>query len=298
MLPYTHILTAIDFTPACKNALREAVRLASHSKTAITAIHVMDAFLLHNLEKALSADRATVLAEWTTRLNKFVESSDLGTAIVQVEVLVGNPFTELARACIAHQADLLVMGARGSRDVPGRVGVIAAKCVRKAPVDVLLVREDAQGPFKRLVACVDFSDNSAVALRHALQLARQDGASLSCVHVYQSALALSLDYAGLEIPGASMAADSHALEYWEEDLKRFVQPLLQEAPEVEVSTVVLERINIREAILDYALQWHADLVVLGTRGKSGLREILIGTTAEKIVSNAPSSILAVKIHPR
>ena len=35
-------------------------------------------------------------------------------------------------------------------------------------------------------------------------------------------------------------------------------------------------------------------VVLGTRGKTGLRELLIGTTAEKIVANAPCSILAVK----
>ena len=58
--------------------------------------------------------------------------------------------------------------------------------------------------------------------------------------------------------------------------------------------VVKERINIREAILDHVNDLHADLVVLGTRGKSGLRELLIGTTAEKIIQNAPCSILAIK----
>jgi nucleotide-binding universal stress UspA family protein len=61
-----------------------------------------------------------------------------------------------------------------------------------------------------------------------------------------------------------------------------------------VTPIVKERVNIREAILDHVNEVHADLVVLGTRGKSGLRELLIGTTAEKIIQHAPCSILAVK----
>jgi nucleotide-binding universal stress UspA family protein len=52
--------------------------------------------------------------------------------------------------------------------------------------------------------------------------------------------------------------------------------------------------NIRETILEHVQETQADLVVVGTRGKTGLREMLIGTTAEKIVANAPCSILAVK----
>ena len=61
-----------------------------------------------------------------------------------------------------------------------------------------------------------------------------------------------------------------------------------------VTLRVMERVNIREAIVDHVNERKADLVVLGTRGKTGLRELLIGTTAEKVVSNAPCSILAVK----
>jgi nucleotide-binding universal stress UspA family protein len=294
MLPYAHILTAIDFTPACKNALKEAMRLADANHASLTAVHVLDEFLLHELTKALCVDRATVLTEWTTRLRKFIDDSHFGAAPVEVEVRVGHPFVQLAEACELHRADLLVMGVCGSRDVPGRVGVIASKCVRKAPVDVLLVREDAAGSYKHLVVCVDFSDNSAIAVRHALQLARRDGADVSCVFVYQSALALSLDYGGLGIPAASITEDSKAVEAWEERLNSFLEPLLLEAPEVKVTPSVIERINIREAVFDHVQQTHADMVVLGTRGKSGLREMLIGTTAEKIVSHASCSILAVK----
>jgi nucleotide-binding universal stress UspA family protein len=70
--------------------------------------------------------------------------------------------------------------------------------------------------------------------------------------------------------------------------------LSAEVPGVQVTTTVIERINIRETILEHVQETHADLVVLGTRGRTGLREMLIGTTAEKIVGNAPCSILAVK----
>ncbi|MCW0219795.1 MAG: universal stress protein [Prosthecobacter sp.] len=293
MKAYTQIIAAIDFTPSCRNALKEAVRLAAPNNAKLTAVHVLDEFLAHELKRALSTDQATIRADWQERLKKFVAESDLGSAQVEIEVRIGHPFAELAESCRVHAADLLVMGAKGSRDEPGRVGIIAAKCMRKAPVDVLLVREDACGPYKHLVTCVDFSDNATKAVRHALTLAKQDGASLDCIYVYQSALAMSLDYGGLVAP-MPLGTDAQAMEMWQEELKVFMEPFMQKFPEVTVKTVVLERINIREAILDHVKDTHADMVVLGTRGKTGLRELLIGTTAEKIVANAPCSILAVK----
>ncbi len=294
MKAYSKILAAIDFTPSCRNGLREAVRLASTHQATLTAVHVLDEFLVHELKKALSLDKSAIREEWTTRLRKFVDDSDLGTAHVQVEVRIGHPFAELAEACRDHETDLLVMGARGSRDEPGRVGAIAAKCVRKAPADVLLVRDDALGPHKQVLACVDLSENSAKAVKHALRLAKQDGATLTCLFVYQSVMLMSLDYGGMAVPVSPLISDEVTLQTWREDLRQFIEPLAAEVPEVAVNPVVLERVNVREAILDHVKEIHADLVVLSTRGKSGLRELLIGTTAEKIVAHAPCSILVVK----
>jgi universal stress protein E len=293
MKTYSHIVIAIDFTPSCRNALRHAIRLASQWGASITAVHVMDEFLVHELKRALSADQATVRQEWLTRLTQFVESTDAGSMHVKMEVRIGSAHTELLEACLVTGADLLIMGARGSREEPNRVGAIAAKCVRKSPTDVLLVREDAQGPFKHLVTCVDFSDNSKRAVQVALNIAQLEKASVDCIHVYQSAVAMSMDYGGF---AASMpiSADAHALESWESDLAHFVAPLQSETPEVSVKTTVIERLNIREAVLDHVTESHADLVVLGTRGKNGLRELLMGTTAERIVAYAPCSVFAIK----
>jgi universal stress protein E len=68
-------------------------------------------------------------------------------------------------------------------------------------------------------------------------------------------------------------------------------------PSVPVKSKVIERLNIREAVLDHVTESNADLVVLGTRGKNGLRELLMGTTAERIVAYAPCSVFAIKPEP-
>ena len=288
-----HILAAIDFTPHCRNALREAARRAALDGSALTAVHVMDDFLVHELKKAMACDQATVLSEWTQKLQKFVDDSDCGAVMAKVEVRIGNAFAEIVEACQVHQADLLVMGSKGSKAEPHRIGVIAAKCVRKAPVDVLLVRGDARSPFKRVLACVDFSENSAKAVQCALHLAQEDNAALDCLHIYQSAMAMALDYGGM-VPPLPAVGDEESINAWNVELSNFLEPLLRSAGDVPVTQEVQERLNIREAIMEHAAATGADLVVLGTRGKSGLREMLIGTTAEKIVQHAQCSILAVK----
>ncbi len=293
MKPYAHLVLAVDFTPSCLNALRQAARLAAPLKARITAVHVMDEFLVHELKRALSTDQASIRADWTAKLRKFLEDAELGMPDLEVQVRIGHPFTELVDACRVEGADLLVMGVKGSRLDPHRVGAIATQCVRKSPIDVLLVREDAWGAYKHLATCVDFSENSAVALQRAAQVAELEGATLNAVHVYQSALAMSIDYGGLISP-MPIGADDGSLEHWEKELETFVSGVTQAYPSVPCMTHVIERINIRETILEHVKTTHADLVVLGTRGRTGLRELLIGTTAEKIVAHAPCSILVVK----
>lgn len=293
MKTFKNIVIGIDFTPSCRNALREAARRASLDHSTITAVHVMDEFLAHELKKALSQDEAAIRMDWEQRLKKFVTETEVGTANLRTEVRIGSAYNEIAEACVAHQADLLVMGAKGSKGGTNRIGTIAARCVRKAPVDVLVVREEAQGPFKHIVACVDFSENSAKAVQYALHLADQDKAGVDCLFVYQSAMALSLDYGGYA-PPIPIGTDEEAVKVWQADLDAFVSQLTRSVPNVSVRTLVKERLNIRETILDHVSESKADLVVLGTRGKTGLRELLIGTTAEKIIQHAPCSILAVK----
>lgn len=294
MKKFHHIIAAVDFTPSCQAALHEAVRRASLDGAEITVVHVMEEALVRQLKAAISSDEAGVRQEWEARLRRFVSEAEPGADQVKIEVRVGHPFLELVQACATHNADLLVMGAKGSKDEAGRIGVIAAKCVRTAPVDVLIVRKSARGPFKHLVACVDFSENAAKAVQFALHVAAQDKADLDCLHVFQSVTTLALDYGGFAAPLPPMVSDEESAKVWQTDLDAFLEPLTRKADGLKITRLVKESPSIRDAIMEHVNGTQADLVVLGTRGKSGLRELLIGTTAEKILQYAPCSILAVK----
>lgn len=293
MKKFHHIIAAIDFTPSCRVALKEAVHRASLDGAKITAVHVMDEFLVHELKRALSITAEAVKEDWTKRLQQFVDESDVGAGCL-VEVRVGSPVHELMESCHAHKADLLVMGAKGSRAAPHRIGAVAAKAIRSAPVDVLIVRGEAQGPYKKVLACVDFSENSAKAVQFALHVAQQDKCSVDCLHVFQSALVMAVDFGGFAPAALPQGIDTDGLQRWKTELDKFLEPLTRKAQDVKVQPVVAEMVNVREAILDHVIQNHCDLVVLGTRGKTNLRTLLIGTTAERIVQHIPCSILAVK----
>jgi len=293
MKKYHHIITCIDFSSASRIALREALRWAAFDGAKVTALHVMEEHVAVQLRKALGLDDAHLHKEVMDRLKGFLTESEAGTELVVAEVRIGHPFVQIAQACKEHSADLLVMGSRGAQHALNQVGVIAGKCVRKAPADVLLVKENVVGPYKRVLACVDMSETSAKAVQCARHVAEEDGARLDCLYVYQSTMALAVDYGGM-IPPTISDFDAERAEASRKDLEKFVAPLLRSEKPLQATCVVVEQLNVRDAIITFIEDNRSDLVVLGTRGKTDLRTLIMGTTAESVVAHAPCSILAVK----
>lgn len=286
------ILAGLDLSPQSRNALREAARLAAFDESALIAFHVIEQELADAIGQSLKLDGPGVIAHIGRSVQHFIADSGVDAANLKCEIAVGHPFVEIVKACEVHKADLLVMGSRGSQHGPGSIGAIAAKCIRKAPPDVLVMKEDIAGPHKHIIACVDLSETSARAVQLARRIAEQDGAALDCLYVDQSALALAADYGGY-LP-ALPATDAAAAASWQKTLDSFVEPLMRNCGIKLRRNIVVERMNVREAILEQIAATGATLVTLGTRGKTDLRSLIMGTTAEKVVQHAPCSILAVK----
>lgn len=286
------ILAAVDLSPQSRNALREAARLAAFDESRLIAFHVIEQELADAIGQSLKLDGPGVIAHIGKSVQHFIADSGVDTANLRCEIAAGHAFGEILKACEMHKTDLLVMGSRGSQHGPGSIGTIAAKCIRKAPPDVLVMKEDVAGPHKHIIACVDLSETSAKALQLARRIAEQDGSALDCLYVDQSALALAADYGGY-LPSLPVTADSAAAS-WQKALDAFVEPLLRNCGIRQRRNIVVERMNIREAILERINATKATLVTLGTRGRTDLRSLIMGTTAEKVVQHAPCSILAVK----
>ena len=288
----SRIPVGIDFSPSSRNALLTALRLAKARHAKVTALHVMDPVLAREVRTAHGYSDESLHAFMVERLQAFAGISDKSVEGLDFQFDTGPDFVTLVRWCSRLDADLMVLGSRGRTHSRFELGTIAAKCARQAPADVLLVREGMKYPFQHIVACVDFSDTSAKAVRLAAHIAEVDGSRLDCLFVNQTALALSLDYSGmipaLEVPNTTTTP------HWEAELEKFRQPLIPASVGPRARGVVSEQVNVRDAIYEHVRQTEADLVVLGTRGSTGLRTLLMGTTAERVITHSPCSVLAVK----
>jgi universal stress protein A len=137
---------------------------------------------------------------------------------------------------------------------------------------------------KTIVVPVDFSNYSQTALNHAAQLAAESGAKLHIVHVRDELDA----YADLGFTGYAPPM-SHEGELLAE-LKK-VQPTVGSA-EFEHKLLVG---SPAAALVDYAKEVSADIIVMGTHGRKGLTRVLMGSVAEAVVRTASCPVLTVKL---
>ena len=140
--------------------------------------------------------------------------------------------------------------------------------------------------FAKILCAVDFSAPSRAAMETAVRLAREtSGAELTLVHVYYLPVLATPE---LMLPvniGEIKAAAEKALAGWRADA------LALGASRVEAITIQGAPWDM---IVDAAKRGGHDLVVVGTQGRTGLKHVLIGSVAEKVVRHAPCAVLVVR----
>jgi|SRR5690348_11324523 nucleotide-binding universal stress UspA family protein len=145
--------------------------------------------------------------------------------------------------------------------------------------------------YKKIVVPVDGSPTSNAGLREAIDLARTLDASLQLVNV--------VDYHYLAMAGLEAGT------YIEDVMKGLTQSgrrILKRAEEtarksgVAATSVLLESATgpAADAIVRQAKKWNADLIVLGTHGRRGMRRMLMGSDAEQVVRNSPVPVMLVR----
>ena len=140
--------------------------------------------------------------------------------------------------------------------------------------------------FRIFLVPIDFSSSSSQALDTAMVLARQLGARLQLVHAYQINTSV-YPYGmiiGEDVEKRLREAAQEKLEEW---CERAV------AGGVEAEAVVVPG-TPSEAIAQMAANLPADLIVMGTRGLSGLKHVMLGSVAERTLRTAPCPVLTVR----
>lgn len=136
--------------------------------------------------------------------------------------------------------------------------------------------------FKRIVVGIDFNEPSLAALDYARALAKSFGGSISVLHVLQPVANEVYAYSAEMVDNWEHAAYERLWELY----PAAERTALGGGAEVRVGTAV-------EAILAFAEEQKADLIVLGTHGRGPIKHLFLGSVAERIVRLAPCPVLTV-----
>jgi nucleotide-binding universal stress UspA family protein len=205
---------------------------------------------------------------------------------VEYEVRKGKPFVELIIAGRAWMADLMVVG-RASRTEGPFLGSTSERVLRKASVPVMIAKNPLNSEAKTFLVPTDFSPCARNAAEEALELARCFGGRVVFFHVlYPSYTVVYAHEFGVSLP-----IPPPSPEEIEPEWKAFLSGLSLAKIHWEKDTAEGQAAS---AIVRQAEQVRADLIVMGTHGRSGLPHMLLGSVAEKVVRTASCPVLTVR----
>jgi universal stress protein A len=140
---------------------------------------------------------------------------------------------------------------------------------------------------QRFVVPLDLSTYAEQALDYAITLAGKLGAQVTLLHVIESLPLGGVDM-GMTLPFAYV-------QELEAEIHRSMASSLERvtAAGLEGESVVVHGVPFRE-IIETAKTQHADLIIMGSHGRTGLQHVLLGSVAEKVVRLAPCPVLVVR----
>lgn len=291
------ILAPTDFSPTSEAACRLAARLAIRAEAQLIVFHAMPSpDLVQQMQGGRSPaeilkDARGRLGEWFTAV---VPAELRSFPATEFTVVSGEPAPEIARAAKANGADLILMATQGRTGLAHLLmGSVTEAVLRTAPVPVLALRRGQEerplAAVQRMLWPTDLSPASEAALPYVLRLADLLAAEVVLVHaVHPKELAGLADH--LVPPPARM-------------LERYLSPLKREL-ESRKETIEALGLPVRwkvvvgvpaDVIMAEAQGEQGDLIVMATRGRTGLSHILLGSVAAEVIRKAACPVLAVQI---
>ncbi|MBP2479478.1 nucleotide-binding universal stress UspA family protein [Crossiella equi] len=283
------IVAGVDGSDAALRAVRSAVRECARRSATLTLVHAFETPVRGYPEYIATVGDVRAALEKHGR-EVLAEAEAVARAIspgVAVELRLREQGPAPALIAESHHAALVVVGSRGLGGFSGLVvGSTAVALSRLAECPVVVVRgeEPEDG---RVVVGVDGSPASEQAIAFAFEAASRRHASLAAVMswtdvaldaAFGNASSLTLDWARLGEEHRELLAQR--LAGWTE---RY--------PEVVVNRIVVHDRPVRALLREAE---HAQLLVVGSRGRGGFAGLLLGSTSQSLIYHAPCPIAVVR----
>lgn len=296
-IDWKKVLVPTDFSQGSKDALPYAIGFAREMGATLTLVHVVpnvppNGFVQFGVmleEKLRFGDAEKYLQKFrTTQIPADISGGNL--------VFSGSAWQEITRVASDQKFDLIVIATHGRTGLKHFwFGSTAENVVRHAPCSVLTIRDQpirvffpGENPIraKRILAPIDFSELSLVALEHAVALAQRFGARIDLIHVSEPPPYTEFEYANLTMIESTLreATEGRLLRLHEAipDLKEVMGNLL-----IHIGHPAFE-------IVQAALVLNSDLITIAMHGYTGLNRLTLGSMAEKVVRHAACPVLLLR----
>ncbi len=205
---------------------------------------------------------------------------------VPVERIVaeGDPAAEIARVAEEGKYSTILIASRGLTEIKRLfLGSVTRKVIGYAHCDVLVVPPGAPFDFKTILVPTDGSFYSESAAHHAINLAKAQGGCLIALAVVPSGSGV------VELPVDLVEEEG------EGEAAAFVKKVqaIGTAEGMAIKGIITSGTPY-EAIVDTAQEYNADLIVMGSHGRTGINKFLMGSVTEKVVSLSTLPVMVVK----
>ncbi|MDO6692555.1 universal stress protein [Aliiglaciecola sp. 3_MG-2023] len=289
------------------NALMRAVSLAKNNQSDLTLLYVIPKL---SIPKNSTIDKQKleqdILNGEKQRLQKLISTLDQNLQI-HSEIRVGKRYLESIRAVLSQQFDLVIKEADKVSWLDRLIGSDDMQLLRNCPCPVFLMKKDELLEYKQVMAAIDFDSDDDESCNEELN---------EMIIELAGSLSLS-EFATLHIVNAYEVPDAGFISLWVEQPEKVERELYEseyQNRKVQMETILTglkERLG-EESFNFLSLRSHisrgdpgqelpkiakrigADLVVMGTVARTGIAGLVIGNTAETILYQLQSSVLAIK----
>ena len=291
---------SFDASPGANGAATLVERLAWPADSVVRVVAVVEPSAVVVPGLTLAPSRAVYSAEIDAQIVEHLQREvewvvrRLTVAGLRAEgvVLRGRPATVIADEAVTFEADVLVAGSRGQGPIASLVlGSVSGELVDHAPCPVLVARRPG---LERVLFATDASTS-----------AQQAEELLRAWPIFEATPIRVLSVADVARPwhaGIAPTMHRHVLEAFEQDLSEARVEHAAIAEEVaarlraagRVAEVAMRDGDAAAEIVADAAEWSADLIVLGSRGRTGLTRALLGSVARNVLLGTDASVLVVR----
>jgi nucleotide-binding universal stress UspA family protein len=286
------LLLSTDGSEFSEGAVREAIRLAKRCSSKLMAISVIET----NPEFEATAPAMLEKREKEVRshLESVVDRARKEGVACGISVYEGeDSYRFIVDEAVKQQSTMIVMGRRGRKGFKRLVmGSTTSWTIGHAPCSILVVPRAAQVDFKSIVVATDGSMASLAASSEAIGIAKRNGSKLTVLAVVPADIAMptDVDFSAIERDRLS----DQEMQMAEKHAKAVKESAQKEG--VDVHAFVMTG-RPADAIIETAKEQNADLIVVGSHGRTGLTKLLMGSVAERVIVLASCAVLVVKGRP-